>query len=325
MKKLTILLLITACLGCKSAQPVSDNTLTNAISETSSVEATKKILYDLSSDEMEGRQPGSAGMEKAASYIENYLKSAGIKPYFASSYRDPFMVKGTETYNIVGLIESAQKTDEYILLSAHYDHIGKINSTSDSVYNGANDNASGVTAVLEIAKELRDKELNKNIIVALFSGEEEGLLGSKHLAAKLKADNMDLKYVINFEMIGKALTTGPDKVYITGFDKSNFSEAVNQVLDREFITYLEEENQYQLFYRSDNFPFYEEFNIPAHTISTFDFKNYKYYHELQDEADELDPEHIYSIIQISADAISNLLSEEVSIELKDSNNNDQKQ
>ena len=317
MKKLTLIVLLPFFIGCKTAQVPSNSTSSEAVT----VETTRKILTDLSSDEMEGRKPGSVGMEKAALYLEDYLVSANIKPYFNSSYRDTFLVEGTEAYNIVGLIESEQESDEYILLGAHYDHIGKLNSASDSVYNGANDNASGVTAVLQIARQLSEQNLDKNVIVALFSGEESGLLGSKHLARKLKAEGIDLQYVINFEMIGKALTTGKDKVYITGFNKSNFSEVVNQALGREFITYLKEEDQYQLFFRSDNYPFYEVFEIPAHTISSFDFKNYPYYHEPQDEATELDAENMFAIINSSTEAIKKLISEDKSIELKEAPGN----
>lgn len=320
MKKLFLPALLALCFSCKSVQPVSDNSSTGKdplTAESFSVEATRRILTDLSADEMEGRKPGSRGMEKAAEYIINYLESAEIKPYFTNSYRDTFNVEGTEAYNIVGLLESEKESDDYILLGAHYDHIGKLNSQADSVYNGANDNASGVTAVLEIARLLRDQNLSKNVIVALFSGEESGLLGSAHLAKKLKQEGINLQYVINFEMIGKTLSTGEDKVYITGFNKSDFSGVVNQLLGREFISYLKEEDDYQLFFRSDNYPFYKEFNIPAHTISSFDFKNYKYYHELKDEADQLDVENMNAIIKTSAQAISKLLSENKTIELKE--------
>lgn len=257
---------------------------------------TSEIVRVLSSDSLEGRRPGTPGFEKAAKYVEGYLSMLEIKPFFNGSYHDSLLVSAKPSFNIVGVIESKRHSDDYILLGAHLDHLGMRGSLPDSIFNGANDNASGVTAVLQIAKHLKQHKLNKNVIIALFTGEESGLIGSYHLAKKLKNDNIDLDYMINIEMIGQPLTNYPDNVYITGYDKSNFAELANDIEGDEFIIHKGVEFSDQLFGSSDNYPFYVEYKIPSHTISTFDFRNDRNFHSPEDEYSHLNIQHMNSII-----------------------------
>lgn len=113
--------------------------------------------------------------------------------------------------------------------------------------------------------------------------------------------------MINFEMIGKAMVTGRNRVYITGYNKSNFAQVCNELMGTKFVHYLHEENKYELFKRSDNYSFYETYRVPCHTLSTFDFQNYEYYHQLKDEVTELDLEHLNATINLSAQLIVKLL------------------
>jgi Zn-dependent M28 family amino/carboxypeptidase len=135
---------------------------------------TKEIINQLASDEFGGRKPGDKGYEKAAEYVENFLSKNNIKPYF-KTYRDSLEVQGKLSYNIVGLIGEKKVGKKYILLGAHLDHLGQ-RATEDGfdVYNGANDDASGVTAVLQIAKHLSHYKFDQNIIVALFRAKKAG-------------------------------------------------------------------------------------------------------------------------------------------------------
>lgn len=270
---------------------------------------TVRILKTLSSDAFGGRKPGQPGFEKAVVFIESELLKNGIQP-FLSTYRDTFKISSAVTYNIVGEIKAKIKTDEYVMISAHLDHLGiKLHpQTADSIYNGANDNASGSTAVMQIAKALNGLGLNKNVLVVFFSGEEDGLLGSRHLAHRLKDAHVNLKYALNFEMIGKTFSDGADRVYLTGYHKSNLASLLNKKLHKDFVKYLPAEIEYELFMRSDNFPFFSIFHIPSHTISSFDFNNYAYYHELQDEFSQLDVENTNAIIVSSTEAIFKLLT-----------------
>jgi Zn-dependent M28 family amino/carboxypeptidase len=265
---------------------------------------TKEILTVLASDEYGGRKPGTEGYMKASNYVSGLMAANDILPFRNGSYQDTFMAKGEETYNIVGLIEGTG--DDYVMICAHLDHLGPAKG-ADKIYNGANDNASGVTATLQVAKFLAQHKFEQNIIVALFSSEEVGLLGSKHLAQRLRKENVNLTHVFNFEMIGKTLTTGSNQVYITGFKRSNLAEEMNEAVGFEFVKFLPAAIRYQLFSRSDNFPFFAEFKIPSHTISTFDFENYEHYHKATDEAELLDIENMHDVIKTSTLALSKIL------------------
>lgn len=308
IKSAHLLLLILLLSGCKSAQLVT-------VSKTEPqilLSETERILTDLSHDKMEGREFGTAGYDRAADWVMKYLRNAGVKPFF-DTYQDTVTFSGKKTANIVGLIGSRDDSKEYILLGAHLDHIGKVKSKTDSVYNGANDDASGVTAVLQIASYLQKKKPNANVIVALFTAEESGLLGSNYLAKRMKGLNIKIGYMINFEMIGKTMSIGEDKVYITGFHRSNFASVANKLLNTEFIHYLPEEVSYDLFRRSDNYAFFQTYGVPCHTISTFDFNNYNYYHGLKDEVSELDLKNMNGVIKLSATLIERLLDSDEKI------------
>ena len=304
MKKLLIIFLFTISLVyCQN----SDN---------KKLKTTAELVNILSSDSLEGRYIGDSSFERAAKFVENYLKLIEVKPFFNGSYRDTLTIFRYHSFNVVGIIENRHSINDYILIGAHLDHLGKMDSMTDSIFNGANDNASGVTAVLQIARELKKYKFDKKVIIALFTGEEFGLKGSKHLAQKLKKANINLSYVINFEMIGTPLSSFPENVYITGFNSSNFGEVANKVLGDEFIVSNGAEFSDGLFGASDNYPFYLEFKIPSHTISTFDFKNYKYYHSVSDEYSQLNIQHMNYIIQKTSKLLIKLLQENSEIKLK---------
>jgi leucyl aminopeptidase len=304
MKKLLIIFLFTGNIACCQN------------SDYLKFKTTAELVNVLSSDSFEGRHPGDPGFERAAKFVENYLRSIKVSPFFDSSYRDTLSLFSNQSFNIVGVIENEKSVNEYILIGAHLDHLGKMDSKTDSVFNGANDNASGVTAVLQIARELKKYRFDKKVIIALFTGEESGLRGSKHLAQRLKKDSVNLSYMINFEMLGTPLSASPNNVYITGYNKSNFGEIANKILNSEFIVYKGAEFSDGLFEASDNYPFYLEFNIPAHTISTFDFKNYGYFHTVSDEYSHLNVQHMDSVIQKTCKLITGLLHENSEIIIK---------
>ena len=285
-------------------------------SDSKKLKTTSELVNILSSDSLEGRYIGDSSFERAAKFVENYLKVIEVKPFYNGSYRDTLTIFRYHSFNVVGIIENRNSINDYILIGAHLDHLGKMDSKTDSIFNGANDNASGVTAVLQIARELKKYKSDKKIIIALFTGEEVGLKGSKHLAQELKAAKINLSYVINLEMIGTPLSSFPEKVYITGFDRSDFAEVANKVLGDEFIVSNGEEFSDGLFGASDNYPFYSEYKIPSHTISTFDFKNYNYYHSVSDEYSQLNIQHMDFIIQRTSKLIIKLLQENSEIKLK---------
>ncbi|KFF18391.1 M20/M25/M40 family metallo-hydrolase [Flavobacterium hydatis] len=314
MKKL-VLLFPFIFFGCKS-----NNTVTTETTQTASkLEITYKvkendvasILKYLSSDELEGRETGTKGIEAAAIYLEDFFKKNKVKPYF-SSYRDTLSTFKTPAYNIVGYVEGtdAKLKNEFVILSAHYDHIGidKKGVNGDFINNGANDDASGVTAVAEMAKYFSETKSNKrSVLFVFFAGEEKGLLGSKHLATKLKAKNFNLYTQLNIEMIGVPMKRD-FLAYITGFDKSNMATKINEYTGDKTIGFLPKEAEYQLFFRSDNYPFFEAFKVPCQSISTFDFENFEFYHHVSDEFKVMDIPHMTSFIQELLPAVTHMAS-----------------
>ena len=250
----------------------------------------------------------------AAGFVTKFLDENKIKPFYPE-YRDSLQTKEVWSYKLVGQIGDFDFEKPTILIGAHLDHIG-INEENqeDPIFNGANDNASGSTAVLQIAKFLATKKWNQNILVALFADEEKGLQGAAHLAERLKQEGVNLSYMVNFEMLGATLTTGENQVYMTGYNLSNMPQKMN-VYAPEFVQFLPEAKQYNLFKRSDNYSFYKIHNIPAQTLSTFDFKNYDYYHKAGDEAEKLDITNMNQVISTSTYVLAKMLEEEVSINL----------
>lgn len=307
-KNIFIILISVLFINCKQttiAQPQA-NTTENQILEKIKSSEIKDIIGFLASDELGGRDTGSEGLEKAAKFIEEEFKKYGVAPYF-ETYRDTFRATGIETYNIVGFIKGTDPVlaNEFIILGAHFDHIGTGNEVNgDTIANGANDNAAGSSAVLSMAKQFAQLKNNKrSILFVLFGAEEKGLLGSEHLANLLKNKNTEVYTMVNFEMIGVPLKDKPYKAYITGYDKSNMAEKINDYVGSEFIGYLPKAKEFQLFMRSDNYPFYMQFKVPCQTISTFDFTNYNYYHHVDDEASEMNYEFIAEFINDCVPAI----------------------
>ena len=286
-----------------------------------SMDELMEIIDTLASDTFEGRNTGSSGIEKAALYIENYLSEVRIKPFY-KHFRDSFFIDDIPAYNIIGIIAATDSDykDNYILLSAHYDHIGKYAFGEDSVFNGANDNASGVSTVLNIARILAENPHNKrNIIVALFSGEEMGLKGSEYFAQKLKSTGTPVYCALNIDMIGSVYNNEKGKVYLSGYSKSNMPVVLNQYIGSEEIVRWDKEDNYGLFSLSDNYPIYEKLNIPAHTFCTFDFKNYKHYHRVTDEPENLDRENTLIIanhIKTGVIGISKSTSDEIKLHIE---------
>jgi len=309
------IVLFLAVINCNAQKHAKTSALTDTIISRSEL---IEIMDTLSSDYFEGRETGSAGIKKAAKYIESYLKKIKVKPFF-KQYRDTFSIYDREAFNLVGLIEGNDPVlkKEYIIISAHYDHEGKIKDEQDSVYNGANDNASGVAAILNIAKIISKNKKNKrSVIVALFTGEELGLLGSEHFANKIK-DQYQINCNVNIDMIGSVLTDQPGKVYLSGYQLSNMADVFNNYVGANSFVYWQQELAYGLFRLSDNYPIFEILKVPAHTFITFDFLNYPYYHQVTDEMDKINIENTLIIANNICTAIRKISeSTENAIKLK---------
>ncbi len=308
MKNIFLLLLLIATLGCKATNDpknISPNDL-------------YEIVNHLAADSLTGRRAGSEGIDFAATYIENYFHSIGVQPYY-STYRDNFKIGSLDAFNVIGVLEGTNPLlkQEVVILSAHYDHIGVGQSIKkfggrltdvDSLANGANDNASGVATVLSLAKHFAaEKNQSRTIMFVLFAGEEFGLVGSNHLSERLKNEGLNLYTLINFEMMGVPFTDGRDyDVFLSGFELSNMAEKINLYSSSNVLGKSEVAVKYQLFKRSDNYPFYVAFNVPCQTISSCDMTNYDFYHHADDEADKLNYEHMAKVVNTLIPAVGTI-------------------
>jgi len=259
-------------------------------------------LYTLASDEMEGRKTGTPGIEKAAQYIEGEFKRIGLKTYDSlTSYRQNFEQRNLSMFNIIGVLEGKSKKDEYVVISAHYDHLGirKTENQTDSIYNGADDDASGTAAVLTLAEYFSKKGGNERTIVFVaFTGEEMGLLGSTHFGKNVDAS----KYIagINIEMIGKDSKFGPKTAWLTGFDRSDFGKIIQKNLEGTgYVLHPDPYLRLNLFFRSDNASL-ARLGIPSHTFSTGPIDTDPHYHKASDEATTLKVSNITGTIKAIA-------------------------
>ena len=310
MKKIVFLISFVG-LSLHAQTNITSKNISNVNYQVAEENVIKTMSY-LTSDELEGRDSGSKGIEMAAVYLENLLKENGIKPYF-ETYRDTLSNFDKPAFNIVGYIEGSDKKlkNEFVVIGAHYDHIGMLQNgvNGDVIVNGANDNATGTTAVTEVAKYFAKFKNNKrSVLFVFFSAEEKGLLGSKHLAAKLKEQKMDLYFMFNFEMIGVPMKDKGMDFYLTGFGKSNMATTMNEYAGEKLVGYLPIETKYMLFRASDNYPFFTEFNVPAQTVSTFDFENFQFYHQPDDEFELMDTKHMTTVISKTIPVLEKMIN-----------------
>ena len=294
MKKINFIYITLFVFICSCKTKKQDVKIEKKVATIDSI-TVKKHLYTLASDAMEGRMTGTPGIEKAAKYIENEFKRIGLKTYDTlKNYRQTFTFTSRknneeiETSNIIGVLEGKSKKDEYVIISAHYDHLGikKTEGQLDSIYNGANDDASGVTGVLTLAEYFKDKAENERTIVFIaFTAEEMGLVGSTHFGKSIDAS----KFVagINLEMIGKTPSSGPNTAWLTGFNRSDFGTIVQKNLEGSgYQLFADPYTDFNLFFRSDNASL-ARLGVPSHTFSATPIDVDKDYHKASDEAETL--------------------------------------
>jgi hypothetical protein len=202
--------------------------------------------------------------------------------------------------NVAGMIPGKSKPNEYVIFSGHYDHLGIIKPMDgDSIANGADDDATGTTAVISLAKYY--KKLNNNertLIFVAFTAEEIGGYGSKYFSQQMNADQVVAMF--NIEMIGKDSKFGPKTAFITGFERSDFGPILQKNLEgTEFKFHPDPYIKENLFYRSDNATL-AALGVPAHSISTDQIDSDKLYHSVNDEFESLDVNNIIATIRAIA-------------------------
>ncbi|RYE53615.1 MAG: M20/M25/M40 family metallo-hydrolase, partial [Sphingobacteriales bacterium] len=277
-------------------------------------EDISRTLNILASDDMRGRNALSKpDIEKAGAFIETEFKKANLAFLDkATSYKQPFEYKrdelSHELNNIVGILPGKSKSDEFVIFSAHYDHIGIIPTLSnDSIANGADDNASGVSGIIELAKYFSRKNDNeRTLIFVAFTAEEIGGYGSQYFAKQFNPAKIIAMF--NLEMIGKHSKFGKNNAFLTGYQYSDFGKILKKNLkDSEFKFYPDPYPNENLFYRSDNASL-AQLGVPAHTISSAQIDKDKLYHTVDDEVESLDVENIASIIKAIAMSSKTIVS-----------------
>ena len=202
--------------------------------------------------------------------------------------------------NVVGVLEGKTLKDEMVVFSGHYDHLGIQSPTEgDSIANGADDDASGTTAVIELARYFKKIKNNKRtLIFVAFTAEEIGGFGSKYFSTQIDADKVMAMF--NIEMIGKASKWGQNNAFITGFERSDFGEILQKnLIGTPFQFHPDPYPDLNLFYRSDNATL-ARLGVPAHSISTDQIDSDKLYHTVNDEVGSLDMANITSTIRAIA-------------------------
>jgi Zn-dependent M28 family amino/carboxypeptidase len=202
-------------------------------------------------------------------------------------------------FNVVGMIPGKSKPDEFVVFSGHYDHLGISKAQADTIFNGADDDASGTTAMISLAKYF--KKINNNertLIFVAFTAEEIGGYGARHFTTTVNADKVIAMF--NIEMIGKDSKFGPNTAFITGYERSDFGPILQKNLEgTAFKFYPDPYPTQNLFYRSDNATL-ARLGVPAHTISTDMIDVDPHYHKVTDEYKTLDVNNIVSTIRAIA-------------------------
>jgi hypothetical protein len=288
-----------------------------------------KHLNILSSDSLEGRETGKKGQKIAADYIASHFKNIGIPPYKKKTYYQKFKVKSKKHIckcedcdldffkkvfkrkkiikgeNVLGYIEGSDLKDELIVITAHYDHLGKHDSL---VFNGADDDGSGTVAAMEIAEAfmIAKKEgygPRRSILIMPVSGEEKGLLGSKYYTDNPIYPLEKTIANLNIDMIGR-LDDWHDTanyVYLIGSDRlsldlHNISEEINLKYSGLELDYRfnKEDDPNRYYYRSDHYNFAKN-NIPV----IFYFNGvHEDYHKTSDTIEKIDFEKIERITKL---------------------------
>jgi hypothetical protein len=211
------------------------------------------------------------------------------------------LYKDNVLFNMIGILPGKTKPGEVVIFSAHYDHIG----ATDGIHNGANDDASGTTAVLMLAKYFALRNDNdRTILFCAFAGEELGLFGSNFLASLL--DPKNIAAVINIEMIGKTNAAGKNSFIITGARHSSLEQILKTNLKNNIVRIHPDPEKNNLFQRSDNYPFALK-GVPAHTLMCSD-DNDPCYHQTCDDIKGIDLLNMVSVIKAIAIGTSTIIS-----------------
>ncbi|MDT0553880.1 M28 family metallopeptidase [Urechidicola vernalis] len=310
MNKYTLLvagiMMLAACKTSKeitSSELNSDSIIIKQYANTINTTDVKKHVFTLASDEFEGRKTGEKGQKLAAKYLADQYQEFGLTGNPTTN--DYYQVVPVEALNnksafasenVIGFIEGTERPEEIVVITSHYDHEGIKNGY---IYNGADDNASGTSAVLEIAEAFAEAKKNghgpkRSLLFINFTGEEKGLLGSKYFAESSLFPLENMVAGLNIDMIGRVSTEKEGKsdyIYVIGADRlSSELHTINEEANKAYAnldldyTYNAEDDKNRYYYRSDHYNFAKN-NIPV----IFYFNGvHEDYHQPTDTAEKID-------------------------------------
>lgn len=293
----------------------------------------ERLLRTLAHDSMQGRRTGTPGIRRAARFLAAEMQRIGLEPAGDDGYlqtvplisasrpngrtglrvlltpaaRDSFPAGDLVLdANVVGVIRGADPAlrGEAVVVGAHYDHIGIGQPVDgDSINNGADDDASGTVAVLEIARALKaGPPPRRTVIFIAFTGEEMGLLGTRYYIENPVIPMDSTVAELQIEMIGRPddLAGGSGKAWLTGYERSTMGDMLR---DNGIPIVPDPRPDQNFFMRSDNIAF-ARIGIPAHTLSSFNL--HRDYHRPSDDVDKVDFDHMTAVIEAAARAVRHL-------------------
>ncbi len=260
----------------------------------------------LSSDELKGRETGTAENAFARKYVRQRFEKSGIIP-FSENYVQPFSFSDRtgEKYsgaNLVGYIKGKAAPDKYIVISAHYDHVGVRNG---EIYNGADDNASGTAALFAIAKYFDNKKPQHSIIFAAFDAEEKGLQGARYFVENLPVGQTDILLNINLDMVSR---NDKGELYAAGtFHYPNLKPYIEAVQNNAPVKLLLGHDDPKLgrddwTFQSDHGAFHRK-NIP---FIYFGVEDHKDYHKPTDDFENIQPKFHVNAVETILMAIKSI-------------------
>lgn len=264
--------------------------------EVQNIVFTKEIVATLSSDYLEGRSIENKSIYRTQAYLESLFRTYHIKSYF-DNYRVSYKVHDSlYGQNIVGVYRGNYRKKTALLIVANYDNIGIINDDEDrdTIYNGANDNATGVAALIQLVYLVNLAKPNDNIIFALTSGKKNSMVGAGFLADTLKKyDYLKIRATMNLEMLGKPIKAASHHLLTLQDSSTNIISLFNHYLGEEFLVKdTTEENRN----RSEHSAFQNVLQVPSVTITSFNLINDDNFMTSADDIANIDIDYLHKTI-----------------------------
>lgn len=270
---------------------------------------TEKLLSDikyLSSDELEGRKTGTEGNRLAQKFISDRFTTIGLQP-LNNSYEQTFEHVNSRSgeefksaVNLIGMIEGASGNDQFIVITAHYDHLG---IRGEDIYNGADDNASGTAGLLAVAEYFSNQKPENNLLFIAFDAEEQGLAGAYHFVETPLIPQDQITVNVNMDMIS---TNFENELYAVGtyhypFLKPLIEEATADASVNVLFGYDSNAWSQDWTLASDHGPFHLQ-GIP---FIYFGVEDHEHYHQPTDIYENINEEFFIQSVETIIDVIVN--------------------